>query len=352
VLARLNQPAPELYGRKGLRISGSTSRVIARMLELDAARRYPSWASLQADIREVQSRKNPATVAGRGPSTATHAKKEQARGPGRWIAMGAAVVLLVGVGIALTIARREKAETGSKPAPPQTAPAASVTDQAVLPLSILGDLAMATRRFAEGKAPAMDRELMKLIAKKDQVPAGGGSALWIELIRGMANMSAASRLVYIDQIKAIADTKLGENDRAAAMAIAIAGFVQGTLPAADFEKRAGSWPAWVGEFADLMRGLELIIGGSFDEGMNRCSRFAKSTAGKPEWVENLRTKFAKDQEKIAPVMQALPELKALAAKGPSKELSDRIEALKQDQPRYVQAGLDALIPAPPKAATP
>lgn len=110
VLARLEHPAPSVHASRP-DVSKATADLIARMLETDPFRRYPTYDSLLADMhRALES-------ARQGPRIAPQTRKKSASGNGGrlWGTIAISVFLLAVLGGGLALALRGCDEGGGDP---------------------------------------------------------------------------------------------------------------------------------------------------------------------------------------------------------------------------------------------
>jgi serine/threonine protein kinase len=305
VLARLKNPAINLRVIRP-KLHPQTADVIARMLESDPFMRYPTYASVLADLKEALH------VAKYGPRP-IHATKI----PKQTISttMAVFIIMTVILGLALTgyfawrIGKPKKQVVAENPlgasdltfattnreAPvPQTQPQDTSPKKMALilqPFTMAGEQAItaAVDRMVKGNPSGMREQLQVLYDKSSQTGVG---RYWIRLLQAVAcwgeGRDEDARL-YLQEIR---NTLFPSTDPAqpqpGSMPQTLARYMLKEIEDGAVSFEAARWPRWYGDLADFFMGLDCLRQGDSTKATVFLKSYFSKSDSRPLWPYSLQ----------------------------------------------------------------
>jgi predicted Ser/Thr protein kinase len=270
VVARLKQPAPDILSVRPT-LSVETAAALTRSLEADPSKRYPTYKSLIADLRQAL-----AAVEAKGQAKKAVRPTATARSPWGWLAplMGVGVAAMVGLlfwfsrqpdpterpaslppylqpsGGARAASELEGVEEGGEEQPVARYP---VQPFGVVQQEWIQQAAAAWREGRQGSYRTLLNELE--MGEGDQVAPVWRSVLLVlpDAVSGASADEMAAALNWADRDEAT-PLESGESNPQN-MPLMTARLLRGALSLSDVQARAESWPRW---FQDWV----LFVGGA------------------------------------------------------------------------------------------
>ena len=346
VLARLKEPAPDIRDFNP-NLQPETAMVIGRMLESDTARRYPTSASLQADLRAALAAARDAEKHG------GHRPVEKKPSAGPKIAIAAVIGLLsIGGLAALVISSRKE----SKPPPPPVvvAPEREVTGETFFADDAEQRIISAAADLTGGQIPKC---LVKLDRLAAEVPRNSARAAWIRLLRVIPLWVAARAPEATEELKAVAVVKVNQpDDHPVHMPLVLARFILHEMDEAEFEKRVQAWPPWYRNATLLFRGLNEFQENDFLKGTLHLQTYAASDSKMPAWVYSFQPAAAKWLDLATRWEGVKRESNRLAGENKTTDAVAQLERFLFECPPFMRPPVDAEIQrlkgSTPQAAAP
>ena len=258
VLARLQTPPPDL-GVLRPDLHPATIRIINRMLSPDPFLRYPSYASLVADLQEAQRvrREEPAI---RAPPAAAVRKTNRLF---LWIGVGVASVALL---ILLALLWKPRSVPPSPPAiPTGVVPAVTAVPATNRPGVSLGAPASdpfspeEARLLVAAVAPIARGDVLQVTERLEalytQTLTNRSQQLWIRLFQAIA-LRAGDRVPDAGRMLQALDTPAAPDG--APLPRMLAAFLLDKLDQKTLTAEMARQPAWFGGLAHFVMGMELL----------------------------------------------------------------------------------------------
>lgn len=305
VLARLKNPA---IGLRVIRpsLQPETADVIGRMLESDPFMRYPTYASVLADLRE-------ALRVAKHEQRSVHSlkAKKQAVSPGTAVF----IMILVVMGVALSgylamhkgksrekVVSEEMADTNDlaaavtdQVASVQQTPTQDMTPKRVVPVvqpfTVAGEqaIAAAVDQMVKGNPAGMREQLQVL---HDKSPPIGMGRYWIRLFQAVACWGGGrdkDATLYLQEIR---NTTFESTDptqpHPGRMPQALARYTLKEVEEGAVSFEAARWPPWYGDLAEFFMGLDYLRGGSLVKAADFFKSYLSKTATSPMWPYSLQ----------------------------------------------------------------
>lgn len=308
VVARLKRPPPNLREIEPS-IQPETSELIERMMAADPVHRYPTSASLLADMRHAL------LAAREARSPIGLAKKHKKRDWSHLIILGGAGLLLLVVMILVirwfSAASKEAAAppTAPRPAPPdraastgETATAARSDDAEGITVQqseggrvrltvafFSGDVEAAIVRACENLADRPDRMFEELAQLAGSVPPNSARMMWLRVLQALplwvqGDMARADELLR--QVAALPLTQ--RRGHPVYMPQTLALYLIGDMGEDRFARERREWPVWYADLAGFLRGLKQMSVGEADAAVEAFETYVKSERNEPAWAYALR----------------------------------------------------------------
>lgn len=298
VLARLKEDPPKLCDVVPT-LQPETGAAIDRMILMDPVRRYPTTASLKADLRTALEKARAAA-----PPSAMSRKARKAPEPKKhgkvWI-----VLVLLAVAAAAggyywhKAGEAEKAATAKKESKPKSTtkkkkePAAKVEPVTPTPQDVASSQFFdenETKRLhsalvALGGDQAAD-VLKELAAIRSEVPPNSGRALWVSLFEATGEWVLTGDGTA--RLEAIKDIPISQPpSHALHMPQLLARFMLGNLQAGQVHTRRSSWDPWFGDVVNFYDGMREMTRGRFDSASDLLASYCAVTNREPQWAYGL-----------------------------------------------------------------
>ena len=332
VLARLKNPA---IGLRVIRptLQPETADVIGRMLESDPFMRYPTYASVLADLREALR------VAKHEQRSSLSLKtKKQALSP--VVAVMIMVLVILGVGLMGYFAMHNKEsveETGvvseevgetndlsvAVAATDQTAAVQQPKEEStssqrivpvVQPFTTAGEqaIAAAVDQMIQGNPTGMREQLQALY---DKSPPIGMGRYWIRLFQTVACWGGGrdkDATLYIQQIRnTMFDSPDPSQPHPGCMPQALARYLLDETEEGTVSFEAARWPSWYGDLAEFFIGMDYLRHGNLTKSSDYFKSYLSKSATAPLWPYSLQpiAKLCIDQmDDYTPVRQRVSDL--------------------------------------------
>lgn len=291
VLARLKSPAISLLSVRPS-LQPETSDVIARTLEQEPSRRYPTYKSLLADLEEALR------VARQRHGMPAKTQKKTSRKP---VIIGALIVLALAGGVFLLGRGREEIE---EELPPHFRPiTAEVTEQPAKPDEpkppTRPEIVYVVQPFSD-EAQAGIENAVKAWAGDDlnkyegtmselfgAMPRVGVERVWVSLLQAVPGFAEDREGHMIRSLRGIHDAQLRELEddqpHPGAMPQALARFMVGRIGRDEVMNVADEWPDWFGHFARFLFAADRIRQGEIDAGLTELETYLATESDEAEW---------------------------------------------------------------------
>ena len=292
VVARLKAPADDIRKhRPDLR--PETATLINRMIASDASVRYPTSASLLADMKEAMTASK--RTSGKIVTSKTTTDYLPSGEPEKKSKAGLIIGVLIvagAVGGWLALRGGKPATNGGTAAPPS-----AVTNTAVVTPSTPAAQIITEVFFKDAGEKKLVEALKDLGAAKDtagidklraataDVPANSGRALWLKLfegtifwLQGNKEVDAAGALSEVSSAKVPAD-KMHPNNLPRAVARAMLGETSEKQLNTAMENA----PEWAKDFVALTKAVNHLRHGSYWDARPLLDQYVSATGTKPSW---------------------------------------------------------------------
>lgn len=297
VVARLRQPAPDV---RSLRpdLHEQTAQLISRMMAADPMVRYPTSASLMADMREAlaAARAGPAKPGKNASSAAKNASPggQTSGGKGTMVASIIGAVVVVGAA-AYFFKGGGKDKSSSPPIAPQpgvekgtSAPPVAVP----APPPVSG----AEPFFKGEEETALIKAIQDGMAKPDElaaklsafaaarsIPGNSGRMLWVKLLQGLGGRASGQEMKAVEAWSAVADVRVSSDTSPNNMPRFVARMLMAQTTVDHFNSYSKLQPAWYGSLADLFRATDLLRLGRYVEARPLLERYLSASGSNPAW---------------------------------------------------------------------
>lgn len=282
VLERLKRPPPDPTAVRP-DLHRKTAEVIRRMMAVDPLLRYPTSASLIADLRAALKAVQQDAESADGPDAASRTARRRA------VIAVAAVAVMAVAAVAWWRTNEDphpariapppsalppSAETVAAPGPP---PEAEPTELVRFDPELEAMLIAAAELLADGRTGEADARYRDAASTLD---SGSARVLWIPLLRTLPAWLSGDDAKALSWLGQVARTTLPvEAGHPANMPVAIAKDLLGTP-----EIHPGDWPAWYGELGGLFRGVMHLRKGELERAGDALRAPAIGTNAPPPWV--------------------------------------------------------------------
>jgi serine/threonine protein kinase len=336
VLARLKNPA---IGLRVIRptLQPETADVIARMLESDPFMRYPTYASVLADLKE-------ALRVAKHEQRSVHSlkAKKQTMSPG----MSVFIMVLVVAAVVLTgyfaMHRGKPEEVAAEDLVDTNDLASSSTDQVasvqqaqpqdtsskrvvpvIQPFTLAGEqaIAAAVDQMVKGNPAGMREQLQVLY---DKSPPIGMGRYWIRLFQAVACWGGGrdkDARLYLQEIR---NTMFESTDptqpHPGRMPQALARYTLKEVEEGAVSFEAARWPPWYGDLAEFFMGLDYLREGNLAKATDFFKSYLSRSGTSPMWPYNLQpvaklcvdqiTDYTDVRQKVSGLLEAKQAAKA------------------------------------------
>jgi hypothetical protein len=291
VVARLKAPPVKILDLAPT-LQPQTAAVIERMMAADPVLRYPTSASLLADLRAaLQAAKTARSASGR-------AKKHHKREWGHWIVGG--IALLVMLGFIIYIIhwfRNAKATAPAADVPAATnavagaEPKADPVEPPKGPETFFRDTQEVA--FVQALVGVTNQPPVASIAALDVFAAGlppnSARQAWARVLQAVPCWLAGEDEKADQGLRAVAAQPLQQKrGHVVYMPQVLALYLIGDLNFSRLEKERAEWPAWYGDLASGLMGFRAMKKGDLDRAAKSFDAYLNSEGREPAWVYTLR----------------------------------------------------------------
>lgn len=309
VVARLKRPPPNLREIEPS-IQSETAELIERMMAADPVRRYPTSASLLADMRH-------ALLTAREARSPTGRAKKQKRDWSHVIILGGAglVLLILIVFVIRWFSSASKEVVAPAPAPRATAaPRATTTGETAkttaaaeddaegvtiqqteggrVRMSVTfftGETEAAIVRASANLAERPDRMFEELTALAAQVPANSARMMWLRVLQALPLWVQGESARADELLRQVAALPLTQRrGHPVYMPQTLALYLIGDMGEDRFARERREWPVWYADLAGFFQGLKQVFAGEADAAVQAFETYAKSERSEPAWAYGLR----------------------------------------------------------------
>ena len=288
VLARLKSPAISLRSVRPS-LQPETADVIARTLEQEPSRRYPTYKSLLADMEEALR------VARQRHGMPARSEKKSSRTP---LLIGALVVLALAGGAFYLLREVEQPVASEehpaiRPAPPAVEdpeePAPPERPEIVyavqpFPEEAEEKIKAAVDAWVQGDVRAYESEMNDLFGA---MPRVGVERAWVGVLQALPAWTEKRDGDVIRHLRGIHDAQLREleNDtpHPGAMPQALARYMLGRINEQQVRSVAENWPDWFGDLAQFLFAVEQVRQEEVEQGREELASYIDRTSEEAEW---------------------------------------------------------------------
>lgn len=358
VVARLKAPPPRLRDLVPT-LQPETAALVERMMAADPVLRYPTSASLLADMRHALHQAREArSVTGR-------ARKQPKREWSHLIVLGVmAVVLIAVVVMALhwysAASRRAEPVPAPAPAAPVAAEAPATNKEAEaegltvqqteggkLKMSILfftGDgekaLVAAAAELAGPRPMAMYERLEVL---STNVPRNSARMMWLRVMEAVPLWISGEPARADKLLREVASAQVTQRrGHPVYMPQVMAQYMIGDLSDDRLSSERADWPAWYGDLASFMAGLKGLTRGDLEGGAGELEAYVKSRRAEPAWAYGFRPAAQGWLAMLAGLQEKKKEVALLTRSGQFDAARAAVEAYAKQAPAFMGAGVETL----------
>lgn len=345
VLARLKSPATSLLTVRSS-LQPETADVIARMLEQDVGRRYPTYKSLLPDLEEAlrvarQRHGRPA------PDTR--------KGSRKWLIVGGLCVCAVAAGLYWGLGGEEEAPdatsatetpsavSGESPAgeerPPteRPAPPEITYPEQPFPEEVQAKLGDAVEDWREGDVRDYETAMNEVF---QSMPRVGVERAWVGVLQALPAWAEGRDRDKRRYLRNVQDAQLRtlENGQAhpGAMPQGVARLMTEQNTAAQLREVAEDWSAWFGALTDFVIAIQRLKEGSLDEAVQLLETYSDKEPGDVAWPYHYRV--------IADLwLETIEAWRDVAASAEQAEPEEAVKALRRfrrEAPLFLYGAID------------
>lgn len=377
VVARLKGPPPKLIDVEP-GVQQRTSDLVDRMIAADPVHRYPTSASLLADMRDtLENARKAYSTEGIGQRKK---KKRNQR-----IILTIAVLALLGIGFALwqnqktapkkavrgkakTTARtspaatKTKTQQAKKTTPPKEAAQTNVIAPEIPPEPELPTITVNEGRRAKTSmlffSASEERDLVKTLGDLDtkpdrtlnqlsslakNAPDDSPQQLWLRALQALPYWATGDSTSAEEALRRVADTTVKQRTgHPAFMPQALALYLLGDLPEDQFERERGNWPSWYGELAGLFQGTRALFSNDSERAAPRLAAYTKSKRNEPAWAYSLQPPASRWLGAIEKLASARRDAMALVNDGDADAAVAAVTVYANSAPPYLAAAAQQL----------
>lgn len=375
VIARLKGPAPGLQTLRPT-LQPETVDVIARTLEAEPTRRYPTYTSLLADLEEA--------LRWAREREGLPPKNDKAGGHKLgWIAGAAVFLALIAGGFYFLgqdepdapppapppIVTETTEPADEDPAPPSDVPTEADIIYAVQPFNpeVQQAIRNAVTAWMEGRAANYEQQLSDIFR---DLPRLGVERPWIGVLQAIPSWWAGNESAVLRHLRGIQDARLRELEDDAPhpgiMPQSLARFMLGQIDEPELQSVAEAWPDWFADLGTYLAGIRHLQAGRLDEALTRWESYLGKSANADarwpyafqphatEWRDRIRNWKETERSAAGQDPEAAQQtLSAFRARAPAQfhqaidaalaQARQRAEAAEREQQAAAQAAQQARI---------
>lgn len=347
VVARLKGPPPKIRELEPS-LQPETSALIERMMAADPVLRYPTSASLLADMREaLQAAREARSAGGRAKK-----KKPTANRAGLWVAVAITGMVLGTLGALLIAHTRSNKEPSPSAGPAQPPPGEAETNQVVqaevtpppptngltFSLEIERDLAQAFLSLSNQAPMEVYRSLVQVAQKGPRTEMA--FLMWMGLLQAVPQWLSGETSAADELVRKFADRKQPEEPgNPEQMPWTLANLALGRLDEFQFADTCASnqWAAWFVDWGACLRGFSLLKDGQLTEAAPLLARYAGATPTDPAWVYALQPEARLWTERMESWHKEQQRLLELAQAGDLKKTRQELDTAAAGAPALARS---------------
>jgi hypothetical protein len=338
VLARLKRPPPDIRDVNEA-IHATTADLLLRMMAVDPAVRYPTSASLLADLREALEE----TRILRAPTRKMTAAKQAPRAPVTLYVGAALLFALIALAIYVfaTAAGKRPARVTPPIAATQVVAAVAATgtaetapaDEDLDPRKVVFFKKEFEQQLVEAEAAlATDTPLVtieKLAAVAAGVPPNSARAMWIKLLEVPPLWLEGKKLEASIRLDDVSRAKVTAKDAShpVYMPKIAARYFLGDVPREKLASATQKWPEWYGDLLGFYDGVQSLVKGDIPAAKSSFDAYLSCGRAEPAWVYGMRPAAQKWVDQMAGIDKLKAESASRVAAGQTAELRAELEAL-------------------------
>lgn len=345
VVARLKAPPVKILDLAPT-LQPQTAALIERMMAPDPVLRYPTSASLLADMKGALA------AAKEANSPSGRAKKKTKREWGHLIVGGAAVLIMLVLAVVLMRSTRPTVAPAPGPVSPgATTSVASATSTSAVAAAGTGDVQFFNAEADAALAQALGAlnaekplpTVETLRAMADKVPKNSARMMWLQVLQavpyGLAGQADAADKI----LRATAASPITQKrGHALYMPQNMALLLIGDMKPERFAKEASEWPAWYGELAAGLLGFQRMQKGDLIGAASEFDRYLASTNQRPAWAFALQPATRAWRGKLDGWEAERKRLVDLAAAGDVEGARSGVERAQSGAPAFCQGAWDTV----------
>lgn len=352
VLARLKDPPPPL-DEVCPDLQPLTHQLITRMLEVDPARRYPTYPSLLSDLKKDMAvveaeRKHPSAKKKKPAPLAAAKEKGDAAPPSKrrsWRRWLVALLLAAAGAAAWFFLGRDPKPAGGAVTPGPGTPSVASPGLPVQPFSPEEDreIAAGAKLLGEDKADEAVKPWLDLVKK---LPEGHAGRPWIALLYAIPpwlqgqEKDTVSRLKKLDEIAY--PSQADGSPHPSLLPQALARLALGKPFTRPPSKLNEDWPSWYDDFTLFCQGLSELRAKQFEAALEKLQQYDAKKGDAPAWPYAFKGVAQKWIDRLQQWIGARNEALALLQEQKPKAAVDKLNSIK--------AGLDPVFASEFEAA--
>lgn len=355
VVARLKAPPPKIRDLEPA-LQPETASLIERMMAADPVLRYPTSASLLADMRHaLHAAREARSVTGR-------ARKRPKKEWGHLVVLGVTLLVLLVVGVAVIRWFRAgtqapaPAPAATRPPPRPAAPATTPdtegvtvekTEDGKLKMTVeffTGDAEKAVADAAAALAGDQPMQMYeRLEAFSTNVPKNSARFMWVRVLQAVPLRVAGDDAQADKLLREVAALPIRQRaGHPLYMPQVLAQYMIGDLSEDRFARERSAWPAWYGDLARFVSGLKVLLKGDLDGGAAALEGFAASKRDTPAWVYALQPAAQRWLETIAGWEERKKQVAATINGGDLAAATAELDRLAALSPAFMKPDIEAM----------
>lgn len=315
VVARLKQPVPDILELRP-DLTRQTAELITRMMATDPTVRYPTSASLLADVKAAlaasksNTGKTKSATGKIAPVAGAAAVEAGARGKSKApLIIGLVAVVAAAVGFAVWKAGK-KQPPAPQPEFPIVVPGPGATPPGKAPA--VPEAAAAGEPFFKGAEETALIAAMQSLASQPQtmianldafaaassIPKASGRSLWIRNIQGLGRRMLADEGGALELWSSVTSVRITSEESPNFLPKNLSRVMLLDMPVEQFEKWKQTRPAWYQQLAGVFRATELILKQKYTDARPLLDQYLAGSGTNPAWPYGLQPAVKSWLEKI------------------------------------------------------
>lgn len=353
VVARLKGPPPKLSDVEP-EIQQETSDLVERMMAADPVLRYPTSASLLADMRRALS------VAREAHSPAGMARRHKKKDWSHLVVLACAVIVVLALAFLLLRHRASPppvAEAGSEQAAPvatsEKSPAADGDAEEATIEQTEGGRVRRSVTFFEGD---IEKELVQACAELDgnpgrmveqlsalstKVPANSARMMWLRALQALPLWAQGEASRADELLRQVAALPISQRrGHPIYMPQVLALYLIGDLREDRFARERRDWPMWYADLAGFFTAAKTLLAGDVELAAPALEAYARNQRAEPAWAYGFRPVAEHWLDALGKWEIARRDILAKASAGQLDEAQSALDAYTKQTPAFLKASTD------------